>query len=226
MGVWSRRCFHQLANSQFIWIAFAGSCSPGGPHELTGPNCEAGERVRPETLGYGDVGGIPILCQERPFSASRVGNSCCSSRSQSDFILMPFLVQIGSMAVVMRSAAEALSQFDMYVAEGKFVSIADMDGFALDVDRLREMIAKVLPGMDVSCAARFEAVVYSRWDVGGSRTPRLRSVASMRRSPRREPGAGSAAPFPIISQPRRRDEWAAYQRGSTVITVQKRWQRL
>jgi len=28
---------------------------------------------------------------------------------------LPFLVQIGSMAVVMRSAAEALSQFDMYV---------------------------------------------------------------------------------------------------------------
>jgi hypothetical protein len=138
---------------------------------------------------------------------------------------MPFLVQIGSMAVVMRSAAEALSQFDMYVAEGKFVSIADMDGFALDVDRIREMIAKVLPGMDVSCAARFGRRIF---EVGRRKKPntptafsRIDAPIAATRIRRRIGGAVSN-----ISQPRRRDESAAYQRGSTVITVQKRWQRL
>jgi hypothetical protein len=121
--------------------------------------------------------------------------------------------------------SRSLSQFDMYVAEGKFVSIADMDGFALDVDRIREMIAKVLPGMDVSCAARFGRGIF---EVGRRKKPntptafsRIDVPIAATRIRRRIGGAVSN-----ISQPRRRDESAAYQRGSTVITVQKRWQRL
>jgi len=60
VGAWSRLCFHQLANSQVNLDCFGRKLQPRRSPWAHRSKREAGERVRPETLGYGDVGGIPI----------------------------------------------------------------------------------------------------------------------------------------------------------------------